>query len=552
MLKNSPKLAYFVSIKRHQQSTMHSNCIWYILFQYLLVISKCEPPNFVIILMDDQDVLLNSPSYMPNLQNLIVNEGVTFNNAFVSTPVCCPSRTELISGKYFHNIGAPDGSCMHIDADNHVFSDKSLFSILNKNGYKAGVFGKLTNHDKKYFCTNPQNISETGLSRVYSMCDQEDYWCTQYYSKYDNGTNEIIKLSYNDQSTYQTAQIGNTSIKWIKNLLSKDASQPWIAYIGPHSPHVPNNPPPWFANNFADITAPQTENFNVKVNGQMEWVNNNPKLDNVSIQFIDQKYRNRLRSALQVDVIIKELIKTLKNYNVLQRTHIIYSSDHGYHLGQWRLGCEKSFVFDTDIRVPLYWLAPNVKKQTNESYIVGNIDIMPTILDLANITVSDNLMDGKSFASKISNVNKTVTGPWREYYLIEYMAHGDQYFNECRAWYDNKTDFHGDIIYPSPFQGGNNKDIGYVDWGVHESDGYGNTWRQIRIINKTHDWSYSEYIDLNFSDKAKNHPYLYVLYDVAQDPYQIKNIYNKTSNDIKQELHDMLMEYGNCAGANCP
>ncbi len=58
-------------------------------------------PNFVFILMDDQDILLDSPSYMPYLQSLIVKEGVTFTNAFVSTPVCCPSRTATVVCIYF-------------------------------------------------------------------------------------------------------------------------------------------------------------------------------------------------------------------------------------------------------------------------------------------------------------------------------------------------------------------------------------------------------------------------------------------------------------------
>ena len=59
-------------------------------------------PNFVFILMDDQDLLLNSPNYMEYLQTYIVDEGVTLSNGFVSTPVCCPSRTETITGRYFH------------------------------------------------------------------------------------------------------------------------------------------------------------------------------------------------------------------------------------------------------------------------------------------------------------------------------------------------------------------------------------------------------------------------------------------------------------------
>ena len=83
---------------------------------------------------------MDSPSYMPNLQSMIVNEGMTFNNAFVATPVCCPSRTEFISGRYYHNIGAPNGDCMYIDATKYVFNSNSLFSTLYKKSPQTSHF----------------------------------------------------------------------------------------------------------------------------------------------------------------------------------------------------------------------------------------------------------------------------------------------------------------------------------------------------------------------------------------------------------------------------
>ena len=66
-----------------------------------------QPPNFIILLMDDQDIMLDSPSFMPNVQSKMVRQGMSFTNALVATPVCCPSRTELMTGRYFHNVGAP-------------------------------------------------------------------------------------------------------------------------------------------------------------------------------------------------------------------------------------------------------------------------------------------------------------------------------------------------------------------------------------------------------------------------------------------------------------
>ena len=72
-------------------------------------------PNFIILLTDDQDLELGSPDIMPNLHSKIINNGITFSNSFISTPICCPSRSETMMGRYFHNVGGSDGDCMHVD-----------------------------------------------------------------------------------------------------------------------------------------------------------------------------------------------------------------------------------------------------------------------------------------------------------------------------------------------------------------------------------------------------------------------------------------------------
>ena len=282
---------------------------------------------------------------------------------------------------------------------------------------------------------------------------------------------------------------------------------------------------------------------------QLWWVSGQPKLNQTNIDWIDHIYRDRLAAQMQVDVIIDGIIKTLNKYNAIDNTYIIYTSDHGYHLGQWRLPCEKSFIYDTDIRVPFFVRGPGVKAGSISEAIIGNVDIMPTLLDLSGIDGGDELNDGKSFGKQLKGEN---VENWREYILIEYMAHANQYFNICETWWSKPGDFHGQNLRPEPFADGQ---IIFVDWGNGEGNEYNpgsNTWREIRIINETDNWSYSEYIDFNWTETAKDNPNLRVLYDVNKDPYQMKNIINEVSKDIQQELHDMLMTYGKCSRQSCP
>eukprot|EP01084_Bolivina_argentea_P145703 255337_1 len=537
-------------------------CLYFILMMLLFLVSS-KQPNFVIILMDDQDLLLDSPKYMPNLQSMIVSEGISMNNGFVNTPVCCPSRTELITGRYFHNIGAPSGQCMHIDATANLFSNTSIFSLMrNYGGYSNGVFGKLTNADGKYFCSKPQNMSKAGLSRVYSMCKQGNFYATKYFDKYDNGSFQYTNLSTTDASSYQTAQIGNKSIEWITEKLK--LQQPFLAYIGAHCPHVQYVVPPWFANSISrNITAPRTPNFNVHVDNQIPYVMNNPKLDQTAIDNIDQIYRDRLESTLQVDVIINDLYQILDKYDELDNTYIIYLSDHGYHLGQWRVPCEKTLIYDTDIRIPYYIRGPNISYNSSSDIIVSNVDILPLILDLANIS-DDSLkeasfIDGKSFMWYILNTTNDVKEKqleWRDQFLVEYIVGGsnvsvtyNMYYNTCATWYEvyNEGNVHGEIIRPDSYSNGELS----VVYGTN-IDEISNTYRMIRIINETHDWTYAEYVNYTYTQMDFENPLLFALYDLKTDKYQMNNIYTETSNDIKKELHEMLMQYGQCKSSSCP
>ena len=76
---------------------------------------------------------------------------------------------EYVSGRYYHNHGAPNGNCMHVDAEAAVFGADSIFAQLQGAGYATGVFGKVTNDQARYFCPAHDDPSEaewrTGSNR---------------------------------------------------------------------------------------------------------------------------------------------------------------------------------------------------------------------------------------------------------------------------------------------------------------------------------------------------------------------------------------------------
>ncbi len=203
--------------------------------------------------------------------------------------------------------------------------------------------------------------------------------------------------------------------------------------------------------------------------------------------------------------------------------------------------------------------------------MVGNVDIMPSVLELAGVQIPENV-DGKSWASSVVNGSEAVhaaASEWRQVFLSEYMAHANQYFKYvawrlsesesvsvcigsiCGTWFGETDDFHGEVERPEAVDEATGHYI-WVDYGDNEDAMGSNTWREIRIINATHNWSYAEYVNSSFSEQAKESPYLRILFDVNEDPFQVDNVYHSVDESVQQELHDMLMEYGSCSAATCP
>jgi arylsulfatase A-like enzyme len=136
-----------------------------------------------------------------------------------------------------------------------------------------------------------------------------------------------------------------------------------------------------------NVTAPRTPQFNLQSPEKVRWIGTNPYLEADVVDNIDQQARDRLRTLLSVDDWISATFDVLTKYNKLDSTYVIFMSDHGYHLGQWRVGLTKHLPYDTDIRIPFFMRGPDIKPNSFNARVVGNIDILPTLLTLGNMCV---------------------------------------------------------------------------------------------------------------------------------------------------------------------
>ena len=118
----------------------------------------------------------------------------------------------------------------------------------------------------------------------------------------------------------------------------------------------------------------------------------------------------------KVDDIVSETVALLGELGIDNHTYVIFTSDHGFHLGQFNLGVAKRQIYDTDLRVPLMVRGPGLKKGTTSGALSSHVDLAPTILDMAKLP-SVSGMDGVSLLpSFLGNTPKE----WRKLVYVEY------------------------------------------------------------------------------------------------------------------------------------
>ena len=141
--------------------------------------------------------------------------------------------------------------------------------------------------------------------------------------------------------------MANASLKWIESVLRQgDTHPPFFAWIGPHAPHLPATPAPWYADHpIGLLRAPRGEPwYNYSGVDHHPLVAQQPILSTADAQAIDVEYAKRMRSLLSVDDMVLALFETLSRHGEWDRTFVVFSSDHGYSLGQFRLPSHKMQV----------------------------------------------------------------------------------------------------------------------------------------------------------------------------------------------------------------
>ena len=403
-------------------------CITLIIFGCNKNISVKEntKPNVLFIIADDLNCDLGSYNHpyvkSPNIDKLAEN-GVLFGNAHNQYPLCGPSRASFMTGMYTDQTKMTNNNVLLRTTVPDVITIGQRF---RQQGYRSVRIGKIYHFD------NPSSIGTSSADDIYTW-DQtinpygrdkiEEYKINTLKPRQYGGTLSWLAADGTDEE--QTDGIGATeAIEQLENF-SKTGQNFFLA-VGMYRPHTPYVAPKKYFEKYdresikvpvssdkylKSIPAPAARSIRIK----KEQIN----LEESLAQEIMEAY---YATTSFVDAQVGRILKKLKQTGLDKNTIVVFTSDHGYHMGEhghW----QKQTLFDNATRIPLIFSGPGIENGIRiPSSPVELIDIYPTLMDLTEIETPDHVV-GKSLKNMLKDPNAIVRNSaltrWRNGYSIK-------------------------------------------------------------------------------------------------------------------------------------
>jgi arylsulfatase A-like enzyme len=328
-------------------------------------------PNVIVVLTDDQSysTLPADPAAMPYLQSRIADpEGHWrwFPNAFIETPLCCPSRSTILTGRYSRHTGVEDnGEGENLD------ESQTLPVWLHDAGYHTGLVGKYLN--RYPFDRGP--YIPAGWDR---WVGKENLSGATTYYGYPFVDQGVPLQAGEAPASYATDLLAGEAVDFVR---SAPADQPYFLLFTPSAPHEPWTPAPRDDGVLDGLSLPRPASFGAVEAGDPPWVQALPPIDDVTASALQRDRVRERETLLAVDDAVRSIVDAVAARGDLDRTVIFFLTDNGFSYGEHRwIG--KACPYAECVRTPFAVYVPGTTAGPDPS-LVSNVDLAPTIAALA-------------------------------------------------------------------------------------------------------------------------------------------------------------------------
>jgi N-acetylglucosamine-6-sulfatase len=532
-----------------------------------------QRPNFVVIQTDDQTLDQLYATYtppggapiaaMPNTLASIAEKGMTFNRYYVSYPLCCPSRVSLLTGRYAHNHNdrgnVPPNGGFNGFANRQAYSH-NVATWLQGAGYRTIHVGKFLNGygDEPF---DDGKSTPPGWSAWHTVLNADTH---HYYYGYTLNDNGVLDGPFGDSGSWDTREYGprddfgcpfaplnGQPCLYETDVFTRIASEevmgtpettPFYLQLDYTAPHGdfrrPAGPEPATRHydSFAGAPYPHgpAEGFNEgNVNDKPRFIREAGYLSPSETHTYRVYYQKALESLRSIDDGVQEIVNTLGASHRLRNTYIVFTSDNGFFYGEHRLTGGKFLAYEPSTHLPFLIRGPGIKPGTSTGELAANIDIAPTILELAHAE-ADKSIDGRSLVPYLLDPSLRTRRPilfesFVETNDVEENGGGPPVAPEGVA---AGTDGGGESVNQRP-SGALPRDRGASASIVAPPKDY----EGIRL---------GPYKYIEWPDGEKE------LYDINKDPYELNNKARDANFfPIRAFLHSQLIRLEACVGRTC-
>ena len=328
------------------------------------------PPNVLIILTDDQRAM-DTMEHMPRTVQWFGQGGTTFTEGFATTPLCCPARAAIMTGRLNHNNN------VRTNGDQELLDHNSTIArYLDQAGYRTGLAGKFLNLWPVE--NDPPNYDRWALLRPES---------TGYYNSQFNidGTVQTVP-------TYSTDFIRDYSLGLLDTWEVNNDDRPWFLQVSPYAPHDPADPAPRYASATFPPWPGNPAVFETDRSDKPPSVRNAHRTYEEAL--VDRE--RQLRTLLAVDDLVDAVFDDLAAKGE-QNTLAFYVSDNGFFWAEHGVR-GKNRPYTEAIKIPFFIRWPgHMAAGGVHGSPVANIDIVPTIMAATGIRpLPQYPLDGRS------------------------------------------------------------------------------------------------------------------------------------------------------------